>query len=597
METITFYSYKGGVGRTLALSNTATYLSKFGLSVCVLDFDLEAPGLHYKFGVESHEIQRGLVDYIHAYQQQQVINDIKNYTHTIEQSGDAPITIFPAGGVLTTEYWTKLAQINWIDLLYSEEQQGVLFFLELKERIKKEINPDFLLIDSRTGVTEIAGICTTLLADKVVFLMTNNKENLEGSCQILKGVLQSERLEQNQPIEPTIVLTRIPTPKEGEHAIENKIKQNVIDAIHKIIQKEVLTDISIIHSDRQLELSETLVTNGLQKINDSNLLNDYLQLFAQLIPTDILEPKLDGFIDKIWQNLRSEPDKAQTELENLVQSLHHPKAYLSLLQLYTLRNIFDKKFINVCEQWMKIDNLMPQLFKDKYLDCFIENESVISDWTKQLLHFDLKMVIKCIEEQGKHMHNPKIKMETLFKIADVCVANQKEILAFELLEPLLNEQQNFNKQLILKLLQLYKITHKFETAKALWTQRVNEIANNFNIYQIYLSILVEADDTVSLNQLMKQKYHVRDYRDHLIYSAPELAVDVYKKLNKLSAIENELDQFWRDALSDEKLVLMHTLAKLYRKLGRFDEFKLRAEKTERGQIVLTQLGTYRSFMG
>ncbi|MBK7057003.1 MAG: AAA family ATPase [Leptospiraceae bacterium] len=43
MKTVTFYSYKGGVGRTLALANIAMRLSEFGKKVCILDFDLEAP--------------------------------------------------------------------------------------------------------------------------------------------------------------------------------------------------------------------------------------------------------------------------------------------------------------------------------------------------------------------------------------------------------------------------------------------------------------------------------------------------------------------------------------------------------------------------
>lgn len=30
MQTITFYSYKGGVGRSLALANVAHYLARFG---------------------------------------------------------------------------------------------------------------------------------------------------------------------------------------------------------------------------------------------------------------------------------------------------------------------------------------------------------------------------------------------------------------------------------------------------------------------------------------------------------------------------------------------------------------------------------------
>src|SRR3990172_10784009 len=45
-QIITFYSYKGGVGRSLALANVATLLAQHGKKVLVIDFDLEAPGLH-----------------------------------------------------------------------------------------------------------------------------------------------------------------------------------------------------------------------------------------------------------------------------------------------------------------------------------------------------------------------------------------------------------------------------------------------------------------------------------------------------------------------------------------------------------------------
>jgi Mrp family chromosome partitioning ATPase len=62
LETITFYSYKGGTGRTLAVANTAKFLARFAnIKVFVLDFDLEAPSLHYKFQFRPN---KGLVDLI-----------------------------------------------------------------------------------------------------------------------------------------------------------------------------------------------------------------------------------------------------------------------------------------------------------------------------------------------------------------------------------------------------------------------------------------------------------------------------------------------------------------------------------------------------
>ena len=50
-ETITFYSYKGGNGRTMALSNVATLLAQQNPKdkILMIDWDLEAPGLHRFF--------------------------------------------------------------------------------------------------------------------------------------------------------------------------------------------------------------------------------------------------------------------------------------------------------------------------------------------------------------------------------------------------------------------------------------------------------------------------------------------------------------------------------------------------------------------
>ena len=45
-KIVTFYSYKGGTGRTMALANTAWILASNGNKVLVVDWDLESPGLH-----------------------------------------------------------------------------------------------------------------------------------------------------------------------------------------------------------------------------------------------------------------------------------------------------------------------------------------------------------------------------------------------------------------------------------------------------------------------------------------------------------------------------------------------------------------------
>jgi Mrp family chromosome partitioning ATPase len=68
----TFYSFKGGVGRTMALANVAALLAKWGHSVLIVDWDLEAPGLERFFDGVKPEIKElcastpGIVDLVRA---------------------------------------------------------------------------------------------------------------------------------------------------------------------------------------------------------------------------------------------------------------------------------------------------------------------------------------------------------------------------------------------------------------------------------------------------------------------------------------------------------------------------------------------------
>src|SRR6185436_2734341 len=66
-KIITFYSYKGGTGRSMALANVGWILAAAGERVLVIDWDLEAPGLHRYFRpfLEDQELlkTRGLIDF------------------------------------------------------------------------------------------------------------------------------------------------------------------------------------------------------------------------------------------------------------------------------------------------------------------------------------------------------------------------------------------------------------------------------------------------------------------------------------------------------------------------------------------------------
>jgi len=67
----TFYSFKGGVGRSMALAAVAYEFAKRGLRVLTINFDLEAPGLERYFFESDRATQvrqhPGLIDLLNTY--------------------------------------------------------------------------------------------------------------------------------------------------------------------------------------------------------------------------------------------------------------------------------------------------------------------------------------------------------------------------------------------------------------------------------------------------------------------------------------------------------------------------------------------------
>jgi tetratricopeptide (TPR) repeat protein len=206
MYTVTFYSYKGGVGRTMALMNVAYRLNARRKRVFIIDFDLEAPGIDV-FCKFADEPRPGLVEYVSRYSTTGSISDLSQYVSIIDpQTPETfPIHVLPAGRK-DNEYQTLLAHLNWKEF-YSSDKHGFLFVENLKAAIEAEYHPDYLLIDSRTGLTDISGICTLQLPDLVVLLFGLNQQNVQGISRIYKSIAHNKL---NRQIKTTLVASPVP---------------------------------------------------------------------------------------------------------------------------------------------------------------------------------------------------------------------------------------------------------------------------------------------------------------------------------------------------------------------------------------------------
>jgi hypothetical protein len=292
VETLAFYSYKGGVGRSLLLANAARFLASLGKGVVALDFDFEAPGLHYKLGHAAHRVSRmegGAVPYLVATARDATFPPPLE-EHMIQvpvpPGSDGWLRLMPAGPAPDRVYWAALKQLGEQVHFDDPSGQGLMPLLDLHARIREELKPDYLLIDARTGVTELGGLATTILADTVVCMFVANQESLDGTLMVAEALKAAPRLKGQRPIRiiPVLARTTSKLPSEGPFAEGvRRLKELGAGAAPRGKKKdsklfEIPHDTVHLMWDRIFSSERTtLPTYSLQR--------SYLELFRELVPS------------------------------------------------------------------------------------------------------------------------------------------------------------------------------------------------------------------------------------------------------------------------------------------------------------------------
>ncbi|MBK7919069.1 MAG: hypothetical protein IPJ94_22965 [Chloroflexi bacterium] len=226
----TFYSYKGGVGRSMALANVAEFFYQNGLNVLIVDWDLEAPGLERFFPVNHQEVLRrdGVIDMLLDYKERMTKKleldekgefpflkptsdlTIDLHPHPEKKTEDCSLRLLTAGNRSTAEfvnYAHAVITFDWQD--FYENWKGEQYFEWLRQQLIAAA--DIVLIDSRTGVTEMGGGCTYQLADVVVMFCGTNDQNLNGTREMAERFTHESVGEARggRPLQVIIVPSRV----------------------------------------------------------------------------------------------------------------------------------------------------------------------------------------------------------------------------------------------------------------------------------------------------------------------------------------------------------------------------------------------------
>lgn len=197
---VVFYSFKGGLGRTTALASFAIRRARAGERVCIVDLDLDSPGIGRLLTPRSGELIRwGVVDFLLERSNSQA--ELSDYFHRCDHlAGDGSIEVFPAGK-MDDSYPDKLARVDF-------EESEILAnsgIGRLLERIRLDGKPEWILLDARTGFADMAGRLLSGFAHLHVLLGTNQEQSWEGLNVVLDRMGRN-RLERGDSQAPVLML-------------------------------------------------------------------------------------------------------------------------------------------------------------------------------------------------------------------------------------------------------------------------------------------------------------------------------------------------------------------------------------------------------
>jgi MinD-like ATPase involved in chromosome partitioning or flagellar assembly len=237
----TFYSYKGGVGRSMALVNVAEVFYRAGYKVLMVDWDLEAPGLERFFPEELENLldEPGIIELLMGYKKQMTEEWSATACATLPftRPNEFITDVYPGASasgrlwLLTagrrsvehfSEYANAVLSFDWID--FFRKWGGAGYFEWLRQEF--ESIADIVLVDSRTGVTEMGGVCTYQLADVVVVFCGTNQQSIEGAYQIAQNFRNPEiqELRNGRPLHVLAVPSRVEMSAEADRLDEFKEK-------------------------------------------------------------------------------------------------------------------------------------------------------------------------------------------------------------------------------------------------------------------------------------------------------------------------------------------------------------------------------------
>jgi len=213
VPVVTFYSYKGGMGRTTALACYASYLSMFhNKKVIIVDCDFEAPGLsngNYFFldlGLDNENSKPGIAEYLmdkefkmhldgsrpnlkdYCYDEVNIAGSANESFTKKDETGRGEIYIIPSGNLSENNQKYYLESLARLDL--ANELQD--FIKDIVADFELTLENGVILFDSRTGFNDTFGALAQF-SPIIIGLFGINEQNKPGIEFFINNLLTDKR--------------------------------------------------------------------------------------------------------------------------------------------------------------------------------------------------------------------------------------------------------------------------------------------------------------------------------------------------------------------------------------------------------------------
>jgi cellulose biosynthesis protein BcsQ len=392
---VTFYSYKGGVGRTTSLITFANYYAyHHKKKIVILDFDFEAPGFtnYFDFSLDALENKNGVLEYILDKEASKEKPDLlRNYVIEVskEYSGDGSIYVMPSGNLFGQEnlksYIEALARIdiNSTDTITNQ-------ILGLINDINETINPDVILIDSRTGFNDVFGFLINRISNTIVGLFEGNKQTEPGMKLFLNEIYKEEHKNNIN----AILVNSLVHKDSGYSKRLKEFSKNINDYLIELTEENYAPEI--------FDLRKSNILGNLGTIEDDR--DDYFEFIKENTPNDYQK-----FFDKVIESIEfKKKDNEPNEIMPVVESNDSQNKLMAQFSIEELKtNLLKKIHDNYPEPYAEDyrDEIM------QYNTDFFDTKFFFRKSMEDIFNFD-KFLLIGGKGTGKTMFYSALRNET-----------------------------------------------------------------------------------------------------------------------------------------------------------------------------------------